>query len=193
MDLHDPSWTEQGKMDACNGCEHEYSDPDSECNACKEYGRALAKRAADRRETTNYGLLADGICNPACHGIGQEENCTQCRAFTPSETGWKLVHTTPIECMMDDSGVYTVINRIEEHDAHKGHIGIRVSVRCDIMSTDDTPLVSFQGSANDVRKHVISWLSTEFRLGSRILSNEHASYIGWELHRAETDPNYVQD
>lgn len=112
-----------------------------------------------------------------------------------NETMWKLVHTTPIECTMDDSGVYTVINRIEESDTHKGYIGKRLSVRCDIMSTkDDEPLISFQGSANDVRKHVIRWIKTYSGLPSLAkLSWEHASYIGWELHRAETDPNYVQD
>ena len=123
-----------------------------------------------------------------------------------NKTMWKLVHTTPIECTMDDSGVYTVINRIEEPDTHKGYIGKRVSVRCDIMLSRqcpkmdgtvvnrDEPLISFQGSANDVRKYVIRWIKTYSGLPTLAqLSWEHASYIGWELHRAETDPNYIQD
>ena len=102
---------------------------------------------------------------------------------------WKLVHTTPIECTMDDSGVYTVINRIEEHDSHTGITIVDVSVRCDIMTSDGEPLISFQGSANDVRKYVIAYNTGLMPA----MSLEHASYIGWELHRAETDPNYVQD
>lgn len=108
---------------------------------------------------------------------------------------WKLVHTTPIECTMDDSGVHIVINRIVKHGAHKGHIGVWVLVRCDIMSSDDTPLISFQGSADDVRQHVIRWLDAFHADGHRfVISREHASYIGYELHRAETCRTvYVQD
>lgn len=103
---------------------------------------------------------------------------------------WKLNKVGNIDCTMDNSGVYTIINRavnpIPFGDQH---------IRVDIMSTDgDEPLQSFIGKGNDVRKAVLSCLESisETRYGLT-LSSEHASYIGYEIARAEADSDYVQD
>ena len=120
---------------------------------------------------------------------------------------WKLIKAEPMEATMDDSGVYVVINRIVTDEVHETYKGKRtyveqiVRVRADLMGTGtnadlvgDVPIVSFIGKANDVRKHLIRFIKTYSGLPSLAkLSWEHASYIGYELHRAETDPNYVQD
>lgn len=103
---------------------------------------------------------------------------------------WELIEAEPIECTLDDSGIYTVINRIKSDKVHKGYPDNRIFVRCDIMTTDDEPLVSFQGSENDVRKHVIRWIKEDTW---RRISTEHASYIGRGLFRAVHDFHYIQD
>ncbi len=71
------------------------------------------------------------------------------------------------------------------------------------MSSDDEPLQSFQGKANAVRKDVIRWLMHEYAKlylpdpdnasDTFCITREHASYIGYELLRAEMTENYVQD
>ncbi len=101
---------------------------------------------------------------------------------------WELIGAVPIQCTMDDSGIYTVINRTKSDKTHKQYADSRYFVRCDIMTTEDIPLVSFQGPENDVRKHVIKWLGEN----GYTISTEHGSYIGRELFRAEHDFNYVQ-
>lgn len=98
---------------------------------------------------------------------------------------WCLIEATDVDCTMDDSGVYTVIHR-----AVQGN-GV-VFVRADLMTTDDEPLVSFIGTANNVRQRLIAWMVSNL-VQYRDISWEHASYIGYELLRAETDPSYVQD
>lgn len=88
---------------------------------------------------------------------------------------WILIQVTDIEWIQDDSGYYTLINWIDVNN-----------VRLDIMRTDDTPVISFQGKAENVRKRIM-----RFALG---ISTEHAAYIGAELARAELlKVDYVQD
>ncbi len=104
---------------------------------------------------------------------------------------WTLVEASDTECLMDDSGVYVTIHRIETTETHKEYSGQRVTVRCDLMASGDEPVKSWIGSANAVRKAVIRFLADVW-WGDPI-SAEHASYIGYELMRAETTENYVQD
>ena len=98
---------------------------------------------------------------------------------------WELHQVSDMECTMDDSGVYVTIHRSV----------ITNTVRADLWQTvdggSDTPLVSFQGKANAVRKHLVRWMDESPDILP--FSYEHASYIGYELHRAETTENYVQD
>ena len=110
---------------------------------------------------------------------------------------WELIEAVPVECALDNSGIYTTIHRKQSDQVHKGYPEGRVFVRCDIMlsstkigGTDtDAPLVSFQGLEDNVRKNVICWI----RENGYTISTEHASYIGRELFRAVHDFNYVQD
>lgn len=110
---------------------------------------------------------------------------------------WELRHVEDTEAVLDDSGVYVIINRVETPETHKEYSGIRVSVRVDLMQdngpTDDEPIMSFEGSANAVRKALIRFIHDYIASPSRYLSTEHASYIGYELLRAELTPGYVQD
>ncbi len=112
-------------------------------------------------------------------------------------TDWKLVEVGETECTLDDSGLYVVIHRIETPDAHKGRAGVRVTVRADLMDaatrTEHTPVRSFIGRANDVRKALIDYIWNECPVHIDEISMEHASYIGYELRRAETTPGFVQD
>ncbi len=106
---------------------------------------------------------------------------------------WTLNYAEPSECIMDNSGIYTVINRQEKTETHKQYAGMRVSVRIDVMADADVPLISFQGAAEDVRKAVIRWIENHFGfIHGRSFSIEHASYIGAELERAMSDTKYVQ-
>jgi len=105
---------------------------------------------------------------------------------------WELIEVGPMEmeCTIDKSGVYTIVNRVVRTETHKEYAGMRVLVRVDIMGTvDDSPMISFIGGAENVRKHVMAWLDTHI-LGVTV---EHASYIGAEIHRASVEANYVQD
>lgn len=106
---------------------------------------------------------------------------------------WELKECKAIDCVMDNSGIYTVIHRIEQTAHSKGHFCSTVLVRVDIMaSVDDMPLMSFVGKADDVRKHVIRWIVIEYLYESTPLSAEHASYIGSEIAKAELQVHYVQ-
>ena len=98
-----------------------------------------------------------------------------------------------IDCVVDDSGIYTVINRIDKTEHLQGHMQGKVFVRVDIMSTDDEPLQSFVGEGNNVRKHVIKWLWNRPLTESNCISSEHASYIGYEISRALFDEYYKQN
>jgi hypothetical protein len=65
------------------------------------------------------------------------------------------------------------------------------------MSDNNEPLQSFSGSAENVRKHAMRYLSDEqFNSddGLQFMSLEHAAYIGYELLKAEIMTiNYEQD
>lgn len=116
---------------------------------------------------------------------------------------WELREVSDVDCTMDDSGVYVVINRVVRTETHKEYSGERVLVRADLMQVysnrinelkQNVPIVSFIGSANNVRKHLIRFIMERMiPVDQYPISHEHASYIGYELLRAETDPNYVQD
>ncbi len=105
---------------------------------------------------------------------------------------WELKEVDDVECTMDDSGVHVVIHRIVRTEKHKQYAGERVSVRADLNTDAGEPIVSFQGSANAVRKHLLAFI-VEYCNDLDPISLEHASYIGFELLRAEVTPDYVQD
>ncbi len=121
------------------------------------------------------------------------------------ETTWELrTITDDIECTLDDCGIYCVINRVVpkvftgQHD--KGYVGQAVSVRVDIMGMNwdsvvgsDKPVMSFVGKADNVRKAVIRFLTSRQNGRTVNISNEHASYIGSEIARAELDEHFVQN
>ncbi len=91
---------------------------------------------------------------------------------------WSLINVEPIECTMDDSKMYTVVNYVQ-----------RDQIRVDIMTDKDEPVKSFIGFYSDVRKQVIRFMS--YNVG---FSVEHASYIGQEIALAnEQKEAYVQD
>jgi len=105
---------------------------------------------------------------------------------------WKLLEVDEMDCTMDDCGFYVVINRVAERRADGDYIAEFVKVRADLMTKRNKPIVSFIGTANAVRKHLIKYIADRYRsLG--VLSMEHASYIGYELCRAEKTPGYIQD
>ena len=100
---------------------------------------------------------------------------------------WQLVQVTDTDWIQDDSGYYTLINWIDDNN-----------VRLDIMDSFDTPIISFQGKASDVRKHFMQNVDICSRCITSCLryitSFEHAAYIGAELARAELlKTDYVQD
>ena len=105
---------------------------------------------------------------------------------------WTLVEATDIDATLDDSGVYVVINRKVEKLIHKGIAGEVIRIRADLMDQHtQEPIVSFIGTANNVRKHLIAFMNGSPDILP--LSYEHTSYIGYELLRAERTVNYVQD
>ena len=111
---------------------------------------------------------------------------------------WELEKVEPIECTIYNSEVYTVINRIVTTEYHKEYSGQRLAIRVDVLvdghgEKPDTPLRSFVGPGNDVRKRVIAWLRDRPLVQANCISSEHASYIGYEISRAMTNENYVQD
>lgn len=94
---------------------------------------------------------------------------------------WKLVQVGNTEWIQDDSGYYTLIHHVlADCDGCN-------KVRIDIMDKDDMPVISFQGTADNVRKYIMQqWCGK--------ISIEHASYIGVELARCELQGiNYVQN
>lgn len=101
---------------------------------------------------------------------------------------WELKEITDYrDCIMDQSGLYTIINRHQKGLVHKGYTGSLYRVRVDIMSSDDLPIMSFESSAMEVenlRKAVIDFIQT---YPKNKPSLEHASYIGAEISRAGND------
>ncbi len=112
---------------------------------------------------------------------------------------WELRHVEDTDAAMDDSGVYVVVHRVEHTARHKEYSGVRVTVRADLMcigpdGITSEPIMSFSGSANAVRKALVRFLDN-YLLPRRYtpINHEHATYIGYELLRAELTPGYVQD
>ena len=92
---------------------------------------------------------------------------------------WQLIKVSKTEWIQDDSGYYTLINWIDDN-----------IVRLDVMDKDDVPVISFQGAASDVRKHI---MQGGLSIGSN-MSREHAAYVGAELARCELlKKDYIQD
>ncbi len=103
-----------------------------------------------------------------------------------TKTMWQLHRVDDIEWTPDDSGVYVLIS----WDLLTG------SVRLDVLrQADNTPLVSFAGRADNVRKAAMAWFEARISQKAGLgMSLEHASYIGAELERADTERiDYVQD
>jgi len=98
---------------------------------------------------------------------------------------WQLVQVNKTDWKQDNSGCYTLINWISKDN----------NIRLDIMDKNDMPVVSFQGQADDVRKHVMQWQDSKISQKAGLgISCEHASYIGAELVRcALLKNNYIQD
>lgn len=109
---------------------------------------------------------------------------------------WELIEVTEdVPCTMDDSGIYVIVNRYVRTITHKQYSGERIRIRIDVMTEGNEPIRSFIGdNPNAVRKAVIHFLnSNEYAWNHRSISSEHASYIGYDIHRAFTDPQFVQD
>ena len=112
---------------------------------------------------------------------------------------WELRHVEDTAAVLDDSGVYVVVHRVETPETHKEYSGIRVSVRADLMRSGTSielvePIMSFQGSAVAIRKAIVRFIGNRKAYDSDWgISTEHAAYIGYELHRAESTPGFVQD
>lgn len=95
----------------------------------------------------------------------------------------------------DNSGLYVTVHRIEEKAVHKGHSGVRIGVRVDLMRKEgDDPVRSWIGHPDAVRKALMQWIDNTVQNRGVVprLSCEHAAYIGAEIQRASVDPNYVQ-
>ena len=107
---------------------------------------------------------------------------------------WALIKVKQTNWIQDNSGYYVLINYIRIrcrtcktacNNCIDGH------VRLDVMDTDDMTVISFQGSASDVRKHIMQSVD---QCNVWHLSFEHAAYIGYELARCELMQGlYVQD
>ena len=119
-----------------------------------------------------------------------------------TETTWELrTITDDIECTLDNSGIYCTINRIVDTEYSKGHASQTVSIRVDVIASEENkqgsfttvyPVMSFVGKADNVRKAVIRFLTSRHNGQTRTISGEHASYIGSEIARAELNEHYVQ-
>jgi len=93
---------------------------------------------------------------------------------------WQLQNVDNTEYIPDTSGVYVLIYWQNKTN----------TARLDIISNNHEPIQSFAGTANNVRKHAIRFLSDN---GYNV-SLEHASYIGLELEKADNMRiDYVQD
>lgn len=100
---------------------------------------------------------------------------------------WELKVVGKTDWIQDDSGYYTLIHNIQMACINCN--GSCNEVRIDFMDKNDMPVMSFQGTADNVRKWIMQgWAIT------LCISLEHASYIGAELARCELQgTEYVQD
>ena len=102
---------------------------------------------------------------------------------------WEMVECNDSEWRQDESGIYTIINRVANRHYSSGYSHEAVSVRVDVLSTDDEPIISFTGSAIAVRKDLSRWLQDN----KVEVSLEHAMYIGDQISRAFGDMTFIQD
>lgn len=92
---------------------------------------------------------------------------------------WKIINVKKTEWEQDKSGFYCIINVVSDN-----------AVRLDVLTSNHSPAISFQGEAADVRKYAMKYAEKQ----GWPLSLEHAAYIGYELARAEMlGEDYVQD
>jgi hypothetical protein len=96
---------------------------------------------------------------------------------------WELRTISDLDWVQDDSGVYTLISGKSDNE-----------VRLDVMNaSDNMPVISFDGTPDNVGKAFARWSDNEEH-GFRRISIEHACYIGRELARAGImGPDFVQD
>jgi len=98
----------------------------------------------------------------------------------PDSVNWQLQTVDDTDWQPDDTGVYCLINWQLLID----------TVRLDIMSGNNDPIQSFQGKADNVRKHASRWLQENIP----DVSFEHIAYIGSQLELADVMRiDYIQD
>lgn len=127
---------------------------------------------------------------------------------------WKLIEVEDVEWQQDKSGFYCVLNVLpkmneincdncqkcgeticgndtENFRCFDPTLEYCLSkIRLDILTSDHSPAISFQGTATAVRKHVMRYAEEN----GWDLSYEHIAYIGYELARAEMlGSDYIQD
>jgi len=97
-----------------------------------------------------------------------------------SETDkWTLIKVKDIKWQQDKSGYYCLINALPNGD-----------IRLDILTSNHSPAISFEGKAENVRKTAMRYADEQ----GWTLSAEHAAYIGFEIARAENlTTDYIQD
>ena len=97
---------------------------------------------------------------------------------------WELIKVKQTDWIQDNSGYYTLINWIDDNTVRLDVMGI-----ADSLNPMDYPIVSFQGTASNVRKHIMQRIGNQWSI-----SLEHAAYIGSELARCELlKSEYIQD
>ena len=103
---------------------------------------------------------------------------------------WELKQVEHTDWIQDNSGYYALINWVDENTVRLDVMGI-----ADSLNPVDYPIMSFQGTASDVRKHAMQWQDSKISQKAGYgISCEHAAYIGAELARAELlGSDYVQD
>ena len=96
---------------------------------------------------------------------------------------WELIKVSETEWKQDKPGIFTLISYCPDG-----------TIRLDVMTTEYEPVISFQGTAENVRKCIMQWQDSKISQKTGLgISCEHASYIGSELARAELlKTEYVQ-
>lgn len=106
---------------------------------------------------------------------------------------WILIKVPDTEWQQDKSGFYCIINVVDciaLGSLCKTTGYDNVIVRLDILTSDHSPAVSFQGTAANVRKYAMKYAEEH----GWSISLEHAAYIGYELAKAEMlGKDYIQD
>ena len=98
------------------------------------------------------------------------------------DTAWKLNRVSDTAWIQDTSGIVVYINWDTATQ----------SVRLDVMLKDE-PKQSFIGTADNVRKATMQWI-TDWPNSDIQISLEHAAYIGAELERCDTERiDYMQN